>query len=251
MCSVATGSRRVDHRAPVLTFGMLHTRCLLAASLILLAVLVSSGVHPHDRGTWALEVLPVILALPLLWFSYRRYPLTPLLYSLIFIHSLVLIEGGAHTYARVPLGYDLQQWLDLNRNPYDKIGHFFQGLVPAVAAREVLIRGHHVHGDRMRVFIILCIVLAISAAYELVEWGTAILFGEGAYDFLGTQGDPWDTQSDMLFALMGAICAIVMFKRVHDRQLGRCPTSPHFTQGRILGGRRGVSLTSGDDKTDQ
>lgn len=204
---------------------MTRTRCLLGASLILLTILLGSGIDPRDRGTWALEVFPVMLVLPLLWFSYRRFPLTPLLYSLIFIHSLVLIEGGIHTYARVPFGFELQEWLGLNRNPYDKIGHFFQGLVPAIAAREILIRGHHVHGDRMRVFIILCIVLAISASYELLEWGTAILFGEGAYDFLGTQGDLWDTQSDMLFALMGAVCALVMLKGVHDRQIRRCPSS--------------------------
>lgn len=194
---------------------------LILAYLILVGILIASGLHPYDRPTWALEVLPVLLVLPVLWATYRRFPLTPLLYALIFAHCIVLILGGRYTYARVPLGFHIQEWLDLARNPYDKIGHFFQGLVPAVAAREILLRGRYVKGDRMRVFIILSIVLAISATYELLEWLTAVLFGQGAYEFLGTQGDPWDAQSDMLFAVIGGVCALALLPGVHDRQIGR------------------------------
>jgi putative membrane protein len=200
---------------------MHRTRLLFAALLILVGILMASGLHPHDRPTWALEVLPVLLVLPVLWATHRRFPLTPLLYSLIFVHCIVLIVGGMHTYARVPFGFQLQEWLDLARNPYDKIGHFFQGLVPAIAAREILLRGRYVNGDRMRVFIILSIVLAVSATYELLEWLTAVLFGQGAYEFLGTQGDPWDAQSDMLFAVIGCVCALVLLTGVHDRQIER------------------------------
>lgn len=200
---------------------MPRSRLLFAAFLILVGILMASGLHPHDRPTWALEVLPVLLVLPVLWATHRRFPLTPLLYSLIFVHCIVLIVGGMHTYARVPFGFQLQEWLDLARNPYDKIGHFFQGLVPAIAAREILLRGRYVNGDRMRVFIILSIVLAVSATYELLEWLTAVLFGQGAYAFLGTQGDPWDAQSDMLFAVIGCVCALVLLTGVHDRQIER------------------------------
>lgn len=189
-------------------------------SLVLLTILVLSGLHPYDRGTWALEVFPVMLVLPVLGMTYRRFPLTPLLYCLIFIHGLVLIEGGTHTYARVPLGHWLQEWLNLSRNPYDKIGHFFQGLTPALAAREILMRGNHLNNPGMRTFIILCIVLAISATYELIEWLAAVVLGEGAYDFLGTQGDPWDTQQDMLFALFGGISGLILLGDLHDRQMG-------------------------------
>jgi putative membrane protein len=168
-----------------------------------------------------LEVAPVVIALPLLWASYRRFPLTTLLYAGIFMHALVLILGGTYTYARVPLGFELQELLELQRNPYDKIGHFFQGCVPALVAREILIRGAFVRGKRMLAFIVVCIVLAVSATYELVEWGAALAFGEGAVEFLGTQGDPWDTQSDMFMALIGAVMALSLLARLHDRQIAR------------------------------
>jgi putative membrane protein len=136
------------------------------------------------------------------------------------VHALVLMLGGAYTYARVPLGFTLQDLLHLGRNPYDKIGHFFQGFVPALVAREILLRGGHVQGRRMLAFLSVCVVLAISATYELIEWGAALALGQGADEFLGTQGDPWDTQSDMFFALIGAITALTLFGRLHDRQLG-------------------------------
>lgn len=192
---------------------------LVVGSALLLAALGWSGIDPYDRTTWWLEVMPVLLVLPLLWFTWSRMPLSTLLYALIFVHALVLILGGAYSYARVPLGYDMQAFLGLERNPYDKIGHFFQGLVPAIAAREILLRGGHLQQGRMLTFLLLSIVLAISATYELLEWAAALVLGQGADEFLGTQGDPWDTQSDMFMALLGAICALALLSRVHDRQL--------------------------------
>jgi len=194
---------------------------LIAAVVALVLALIVSGWQPYDRPTWLLEVLPVLIALPVLVGTYRRFPLTTLLYVAIFLHALVLILGGAYTYARVPLGFELAQWLDLQRNPYDKIGHFFQGFAPALVAREILIRGNFVRGRAMLAFLVVCVVLAISASYELIEWGVAIAVGQGADAFLGTQGDPWDTQSDMLFALIGAVCALLFFSRMQDRQIAR------------------------------
>ena len=185
----------------------------------MLALLALSGAHPYDRLTWLLEVLPIIVVLPLLWFTRTRYPLTTLLYAAIFLHAVVLMTGGAYTYARVPVGFYLADLFDLSRNPYDKIGHFFQGLVPALAVREILLRGAYVRGRRMLAFIVVCVVLAISATYELIEWGAALALGQGADEFLGTQGDIWDTQSDMFCALLGAITALLVFARLHDRQL--------------------------------
>ena len=196
-----------------------RTRALLAATAVLLALLVLSGWRPYDRATWAMEVAPVVIALPLLWTTYRRFPLTTLLYACIFVHALVLMLGGAYTYARVPLGFQIAELFGLHRNPYDKIGHFFQGFVPVLVAREILIRGDFVRGRKMLAFIVVCIVLAISATYEFIEWGAALALGQGADEFLGTQGDPWDTQSDMFFALLGAIAALVLFSRVHDHQI--------------------------------
>lgn len=194
---------------------------LIAASAILMGALVLSGLRPYGRLTWALEVFTVVVTLPLLCATYRRFPLTSLLYVLIFIHALVLIVGGAYTYARVPLGFEIAELLSLDRNPYDKTGHFFQGLVPALAAREILIRGAYVRGTKMLVFIVICIVLAISATYELIEWLAAVMLEQGADEFLGTQGYIWDTQSDMFFALLGAITTLLLFSQLHDRQL-RC-----------------------------
>ena len=197
---------------------------LAVAAVLLLGLLALSGAHPYDRLTWLLEVLPIIVVLPLLWFTRTRYPLTALLYAAIFLHAVVLMTGGAYTYARVPLGFYLADLFDLSRNPYDKIGHFFQGLVPALAVREILLRGAYVRGRRMLAFIVVCVVLAISATYELIEWGAALALGQGADEFLGTQGDVWDTQSDMFCALLGAITALLVFARLHDRQLQNLTT---------------------------
>ncbi|MCW6022553.1 DUF2238 domain-containing protein [Serratia marcescens] len=190
-------------------------------TLLLLAALIHSGISPYDRTTWLMEVAPVLIVLPLLWLSHRRYPLTPLLYTLIFFHALILIFGGMYSYARVPLGFEVQQWLGLSRNPYDKLGHFFQGLVPALAAREILLCGGYVRGRKMLGFMVCCIALAISAVYELIEWWAALALGQGADEFLGTQGDPWDTQSDMFCALLGAIAGQWLFGGWQDRQLRR------------------------------
>ena len=198
-----------------------RTRSLALASVVLLALLALSGARPYDRATWLLEVFPVIIALPVMWLTYRHFPLTTLLYACIFLHAVVLMLGGAYTYARVPLGFQIADLLHLSRNPYDKIGHLFQGFVPAMAAREILMRGRYVRGRKMLAFLVICVVMAISSAYELIEWLAAVMFGEGAYEFLGTQGDPWDTQADMFFALIGAVAALLLLSRTHDHQLAR------------------------------
>jgi putative membrane protein len=195
---------------------------LAIASVATVGLLAASGWRPYDRATWLLEVLPVMIVLPILWLTRERFPLTSLLYICIFVQAAVLMLGGAYTYARVPLGYHLQEWFELGRNPYDKIGHFAQGFVPALVAREILVRGRYVRGRRMLAFLVVCVALAISAAYELIEWSVALVLGQGADEFLGTQGDPWDTQSDMFFALVGALTALALFSRLHDRQLRRC-----------------------------
>lgn len=192
---------------------------IMIAAAVLLLLLAISGIHPYDRLTWVMEILPIILVVPILAVTFRRFPLTTILYTLIFIHAVILMAGGHYSYARVPLGYWIERILSLDRNPYDKIGHFAQGFVPAIAAREVLIRGRYVRTPKMLAFIVICIVLAISAAYELLEWGSAMALGQNAEDFLATQGDPWDTQSDMLFALIGGACALLFLARWHDRQI--------------------------------
>ena len=194
-----------------------------------IAALVVSGIAPHDRATWLLEVAPVLLALPLLLATARRFPLTPLACRLLFVHALILMVGGHWTYAEVPAGFWVRDHFGLARNPYDRLGHLAQGFVPAVLAREVVVRCTPLRG-RWLAFVAIAIPLAISAAYELVEWAAALAFGQGADAFLGTQGDPWDTQWDMFLALVGALAALLLVARVHDRQLalkeGTCePTS--------------------------
>lgn len=193
--------------------------------LVLLALvtvaLVLSGLAPFDRATWWMEVAPVMIAAPLLVATHLRFPLTPLLQVLIAAHALVLIVGGAWTYARVPFGFWLQDVLALDRNPYDRIGHFMQGLAPAMVAREILLRLRVVRGRGWLFYIVTSICLAISALYELIEWGAAVALGQGADAFLGTQGDPWDTQSDMGMALVGAIAGQVLLGRWQDRLIGR------------------------------
>ena len=191
---------------------------LLFAMLFLVLSLIISGSKPFDRGTWFMEVLPVLIVVPLLIHTYKRFPLTNLLYVLIFIHCMVLIVGGTYTYARVPLGFEMVEWFGLDRNPYDKIGHFMQGFVPAIAAREILLRNDILKHGKMLIFIVISIVLAISASYELIEWAAALALGEGAEEFLGTQGYEWDTQSDMFFALIGSVSALLLLSKWHDRQ---------------------------------
>ena len=200
---------------------MIHRHLPAVLALLLVLALVASGWAPYDRATWLMEVAPVLIALPLLVVTRERFPLTPLLYALIFVHCLILMLGGAYTYARVPLGFWMQDLFALSRNPYDKIGHFAQGLVPALLAREILLRTGQVAGRRMAGFLALCVALAVSASYELIEWGAALALGQGADEFLGTQGDPWDTQSDMFMALLGALATVLLLGRWHDRQLAR------------------------------
>ena len=183
--------------------------------------LVVSGIGPHDRTTWWLEVFPVILGVPLLIATRRRFPLTPLLYVLLFVHALILILGGHYTYARVPLGFWVQDLLDLGRNHYDRLGHFAQGFVPAILAREILLRRTPLRPGGWLFFLVCSVCLAFSACYEFFEWWAAVIGGSAADDFLGTQGDVWDTQWDMFLALLGAITAQLFLARLHDRQLAR------------------------------
>ena len=189
--------------------------------VIVLAALVASGIAPHDRGVWWAEVMPVLIALPILVASAHRFPLTPLAYGLIAFFALILILGGAHTYARVPIGFVVQDWFDLARNPYDRFGHFFQGVTPAILGRELLLRTSPLRPGKWLFSLVTLSCLGISALYELVEWASAELWAGGAVEFLGTQGDPWDAQADMLMALVGAMLAQGLLGRMHDRQLAR------------------------------
>lgn len=188
-----------------------------------LACLVLSGIGVADRTTWVLEVFPIFVAVPLLVATARRFPLTPLTYRLIFLHALILMLGGHYTYARVPLGFWVQDAFGLARNHYDRLGHFAQGFVPAIIAREVLLRRSPLVSGKWLFFLVTCVCLSVSAGYELVEWAAAVIGGESADAFLGTQGDVWDTQSDMLMALLGALAAQLLLARTHDRQLARLP----------------------------
>ena len=202
---------------------MSREKFLILALLALLLIMALSVIHPYDRTTWFMEVAPIFIALPVMIATYRRFPLSTLLYVLIFIHALVLIAGGHYTYARVPLGFWIEHAFSLGRNPYDKIGHFMQGFVPFLVTREILLRGGYLTSRRMAAFLSVCVAMAISAWYELIEWWSALAMGQGADEFLGTQGDPWDTQSDMFFAFVGAITALAIMSRLHDRMMERLP----------------------------
>lgn len=203
-------------------------RRALTVCLVWAFALIISGIAPYDRLTWLMEVFPALIAMPVLLFTRSRLPLTTLVYALIAIHGLILIYGGAYTYARAPLGFWLQDVLGFMRNPYDRIGHFAQGFVPAMVAREVLLRVFSIRGRNILFFLVVCVCLAISAFYELIEWWTALLIGAGADEFLATQGDVWDTQWDMFMALVGALAAQLLLGRWHDSQVVRLerPTAP-------------------------
>lgn len=194
-------------------------RLQIAWIAVFTSVLIWSGIGPHDYPTWLLEVAPAIIAAALLWYTRDRFPLTRLAYVLILIHCVILMIGGHYTYALVPLGDWVREAFDHTRNNYDKLGHLAQGFIPAIVAREILIRNKVVNFPGWRDFLIVCVVLAISAFYELIEWWVALLSEEAADSFLGTQGYIWDTQSDMWFALIGAVLALVLLSRLHDRQL--------------------------------
>jgi len=196
------------------------TQRLAGGLLVVVAVaLVASGIGPYDRLTWFLEVLPVLIAAPLLVATHRVFPLTPLAYWLIAIHSLILVLGGHYTYARVPLGFWIQDWFDFSRNHYDRIGHLMQGFGPAIIIRELLLRTSPLEPGKWLFTIVLFTVLGVSATYEFIEWWAALAGGDAAGEFLGTQGDVWDTQWDMFLAGCGAIASQFLFERVHDRQI--------------------------------
>ena len=189
---------------------------LLATALILLW----SGIAPFDRVTWWLEVAPVLIGALIATLTYSSFRLSPILYRLLFIHGAILMLGGHYTYARVPAGFWVQDLFELSRNHYDRLGHFAQGFVPAILARELLIRLSPLEPGKWLFFLVVCVCLAFSAFYEMVEWWAALLGGRSAESFLGTQGDVWDTQWDMFLALIGATCAQVFLAGAHDRSLG-------------------------------
>jgi len=191
---------------------------LLVAALVLLAL---SRVGALEPGTWLLEVAPILIVAPILVLTARRFPLTPLVYRLLFVHALILMLGGHYTYAKVPLGFWVQDAFGLARNHYDRLGHLAQGFVPAMLAREVLLRRSPLQRGKWLGFLVVCVCLALSATYELIEWLAAVLGGSAADAFLGTQGDVWDTQWDMFMALIGAISALLLLSRAHDRQLAK------------------------------
>jgi putative membrane protein len=184
-------------------------------------VLLVSAIDPYDRITWWLEVFPIFIGVPILMATYHRFRFTPLAYRLVFIHALILMLGAHYTYARVPLGFWLQQLLDLSRNHYDRLGHFAQGFIPAILAREILLRQTPLVSGKWLFFIVASICLALSACYEFTEWWAALAGGEAADAFLGTQGDVWDTQWDMFLALLGAISAQILLAHQQDRELSR------------------------------
>jgi putative membrane protein len=189
--------------------------------LITVAVFIWSGIHPHDRFTWVLEVFPAVIAGIVLVATSRRFRLSNLLYVLIAIHAMILMVGGKYTYALVPLGEWMRHWFGFARNHYDRIGHLAQGFVPAIAAREILIRVARYRRDAWLNVVVFSICLAISALYELLEWAVAEMTGTAAEAFLGTQGDVWDTQKDMLMACIGALVALAVMRRWHDRSMAK------------------------------
>ena len=186
---------------------------------IFFAVLIWSGIAPKDSFTWVLEVAPAVIGLLVLFFTRKTFPLTPMLYILILIHSIILMIGGHYTYAEVPFFDTVADWFGSSRNNYDKVGHLAQGFIPAMIAREILIRKKVVNGTNWLNVIIVCMAMAISVTYEFIEWFVADMTGEDAEAFLGTQGYVWDTQSDMLYATMGAIAALLLLSRLHNKQL--------------------------------
>jgi len=189
---------------------------------IFATALIWSAVDPKDQFTWFLEVVPALIGFVLILLTYKKFPLTPLLYTLILVHMIILMVGGHYTYAEVPLFDWIKEVLDQSRNNYDKVGHFMQGFEPAILARELLIRKEIVSGSKLWLnYIVISIILAFSAFYELIEWWVALATGDDAEAFLGTQGYVWDTQSDMMYALIGGIVALILLSRLHDKQLAK------------------------------
>ena len=199
----------------------MSTRLPAVLLLLVTAALVVSGIAPYDRTTWWLEIFPILIGAPILIATHRRFPLTPLLYTLLALHALILVVGGHYTYAQVPLGFWVQEAFGLARNHYDRLGHFAQGFVPAILAREILLRTSPLRPGKWLFVLVAAVCLAFSACYEFIEWWAALAGGESAEAFLGTQGDVWDTQWDMFLALIGALVAQLTLARVHDRALAR------------------------------
>ena len=216
------GSMQYPAYAPP-TLAAMHTpntsRTALACLVATLIVLIWSGIHPKDRGTWLMEVLPVLIALPLVLMTWRRFPLTTLLTVVITLHAIVLMVGGRYTYAEMPLFNWIRDEFHLSRNHYDRLGHFMQGFAPALVIRELLLRTSTLKAGKWLATIIIFCCLGVSAIYELLEWAAAAALGAGADAFLATQGDVWDTQKDMLLAGIGAVVAVVFFSKLHDRSL--------------------------------
>ena len=196
---------------------MRHRREPTHLLFLTLLGLAASAISPLDRGTWLMEVAPVMIGIPVLLATYRRFPLSPLLYRLLTVHAFILMIGGHYTYANVPIGFWVQDLFDLSRNHYDRLGHLAQGFVPALLAKEILLRTSPLQPSRWLFVICVSLSLAFSAFYELIEWWAALLLDSSADAFLGTQGDPWDTQWDMFLALCGAVLALATLGRIHDR----------------------------------
>lgn len=192
---------------------------LISLLAIITFSLILSAIEPYEGGTWFLEVVPVLIGIPILFFTFKRFPLTPLTYRLLTIHALILILGGHYTYARVPLGYWVQDLFDFSRNHYDRLGHLAQGFIPAILIREILLRTSPLRPGKWLFFLSFSVALAFSAFYEMIEWWAAIAGGEAAESFLGTQGDIWDTQWDMFLALIGAISSQLLLSTIHDKEL--------------------------------
>ena len=197
------------------------TRYPLILLLVVAVGLAWSGLAPYDRTTWWLEIFPILIGAPILIATHRRFPLTPLLYTLLAIHAVILMVGGHYTYARVPLGFWAQEAFGLARNHYDRLGHFAQGFIPAILAREILLRTSPLRPGKWLFVLVAAVCLAFSACYEFFEWAAAVTGGESADAFLGTQGDVWDTQWDMFLALIGALVSQLVLSRVHDRALAK------------------------------
>jgi len=207
-------------------------RYRLALFVLVGLALALSGLAPYDRTTWWLEIFPILIGAPILVATYRRFPLTPLLYTLLAVHALILVVGGHYTYARVPLGFWAEGLFGFARNHYDRLGHFAQGFVPAILVREILLRTSPLRPGRWLFVLVTAVCLAFSACYEFIEWWTALAGGESAEAFLGTQGDVWDTQWDMFLALIGAITAQLVLTKLHDRVLRK-----------LLGRHEGVAVS--------
>lgn len=202
-------------------------RLVVIWAIIFFAVLIWSGIKPHDRFTWMLEVLPALIGIAVLAATYKHFKFTNVAYWLMLTHAVILMVGGRYTYAEVPLFSWIRNVLDLSRNHYDRVGHFAQGFIPAIIVRELLIRKSPVKSGKWLFFIVVCICLAFSAFYEFIEWWIALATGTAAEAFLGTQGDVWDTQSDMLLALVGAVISLIFLGKLHDRFLSSISASNH------------------------